>query len=98
MMPYLKNSIEFKSPRICYFTFHVRLIFFPFTEVLSERFSVNASGGGGRGRGGGAAFICYCLVVFVCFYFVGEFWIKKGLTIFPEGDRSYICLMGIFGY
>ena len=35
------------------------MFFFPFIEVLSERFSVNASGGGG------AAFICYCWVVFL---------------------------------
>ena len=52
-----------------------------------------SGGGGGVVGGGGAAFICYCL-----FLFCGRVLDKKRLTIFLEGDRSYICLMGIFGY
>ena len=49
-------------------------------------------GGGGRGlgRGGGAAFICYWLVVFVCFFFCGRVLDKKILTIFLEGDRGFV--------
>ena len=76
------------------------LFFFPFTEVLSERFSVNASGGGGGGAwwGRGCGFHLLLFGCFCLFLFCGRVLDKKRLTIFPEGDRSYICLMGIFGY
>ena len=45
---------------------------------------MNASGGGG------AAFICYWLVVFVCFFFCGRVLNKKKTNTFSGGDRSFV--------
>ena len=41
-------------------------------------------------RGGGAAFICYWLVVFVCFLFCERALDKIRLTIFLEGDGIFV--------
>ena len=83
----MENSFEFKSPRICHFTFHFRLIFLTFTEVLSER---------KWGKGGVVGGMLLLLVGCFCLFFCGRVLDKKRLTISLEGDRSYICLVCIF--
>ena len=45
---------------------------------------MNASGGGG------AAFICYWLVVFVCFFLLWESFGEKKTNSFSGGDRSFV--------
>ena len=63
------------------------LFFFPFTEVLSER---KWGRGGVVGEGVRLSFVIGWLFLFV-FSFVGEFWIKKRLTIFRKGIGVLSC-------